>query len=202
MEYLCSNLLTRSTAKYWTMRYSDFSKTPTVTLEEELLQEAFLNDLAKSVGNKAMGHVAVVNNAATAAQVLYKVCSNPQYLETATFELKRAIKGKLKMMPEGKLKAAIISKFPDGRSIKDFFSAMALISVINTVALGKSLVQDQAINSVINNIVNLDALIGQMLSAGAAGLGVAFKALGVGNTVLFSILTDINKKIEQSPSKS
>lgn len=184
------------------MRYSEFSKTPSATLEEALLYEAFLNDLAKSVGNKAMGHVAVVNNAATAAQVLYKVCSNPQYLETATFELKRAIKGKLKMMPEGKLKAAIISKFPDGRSIKDFFSAMALISVINTVALGKSLVQDQAINSVINNIVNLDALIGQMLSAGAAGLGVAFKALGVGNTVLFSILTDINKKIEQSPSKS
>ncbi len=180
------------------MRYSEFSNAPAATLEEALLHEAFLNDLAKTVGNKAIGHIAVVNNAATTAQVLYKVCSNPQYLETATFELKRAIKAKLKNIPEGKLKAAIVSRFPQGRGIKDFFISLALISVINTVALGKNMVQDQAINSVINNIVNLDALIGQLMSAGVGGLGVVFKALGVGNAVLFSVLTDINRKIEQT----
>jgi len=181
-----------------TMRYNEFSKLPAPTLEEALLYEAFLNDLAKSVGNKAIGHIAVVNNAATTAQVLYRVCSNPQYLETATFLLKKAVKTKLKNLPEGKLKAAMVSKFPQGRGIKDFFASLALISVINTVALGKSMVQDQAINGVINNIVNLDALIGQLLSAGVGGLGAVFKALGVGNAVLFSVLTDINRKIENS----
>jgi hypothetical protein len=178
------------------MRYNEFSLTPASTLEEALLDEAFLNDLAKTVGNKAMGQIAVVNNAATAAQVLYKVCSNAQYLETATFELKRAIKTKLKTMPDGKLKSAIVSKFPQGRGIKDFFAAMALISVINTVSLTKGMVQDQAVSNIIDSVVNLDALIGQLLSAGVGGLGMVFKALGVGNAVLFSVLTAINKKIE------
>lgn len=182
------------------MRYCEFSRTSAATLEEALLDEAFLNDLARSVKNRAIGQVTVVNNAATTAQVLYKVCSNPQYLETATFELKRAIKSRLKQMPEGRLKAAIIKKFPQGRGIRDFFASMALICVINSVALGKGMVQDQAINAIIDNVINLDALIGQLLSAGAGGLGAVFKALGIGNAVLFAVLTDINKKIEQTPS--
>lgn len=178
------------------MRYSEIADLQGVTLEEAMINEAFLNDLAKMVGNKAKQQVTVVNNTMTAAQVLYRVCSNQSYLESMTFELKRAIKNKLKNLPDGRLRKAIISKFPQGRGLKDFFTSLALVAVMNSVEAGKDLLKDQAMNTIINNVVNIDALIGHMLSAGSGALGAVFKALGVGNTVLFSILTSINGKLE------
>ena len=186
--------------KYDTMRYSEISQPS--ALNEAVINEAFLNDLAKRLGDKAKEHVTVVNNTVTTAQVLYKVCSNPSYLESMTFELKRAIKARLKALPNGKLKNAITNKFPQGRGLKDFFAALALISVLNTVVASKGIINDQALNVVINNVVNLDAIIGHLLSAGAGALGATFKALGVGNTVLFSVLTAINKKLVASTPTS
>lgn len=179
------------------MRYHEFSKT---TIEEALLQEAFLNDLAKMVGNKAKEQVTVVNNTMTAAQVLYKVCSNQRYLESMTFELKRAIKQRIKQLPDGKLKQAIIDKFPQGRGLKDFFAALVLVSVINTIAASRNMIKDQVLDTIVNNVVNLDALIGHLLSAGSGALGAVLKGLGVGNTILFSVLTDINKKLVNLPA--
>lgn len=174
------------------MRYQEFSN---ITLEEAIVNEAFINDLAKMVGNKAKEQVSIVNNTMTAAQVLYKVCSNQAYLESMTFELKRAIKQRLRQLPDGALKNAIISKFPKGRGLRDFFAALVLVTVLNSVAAAKGMIRDQALDTIVNNIVNLDALIGHLLSAGAGAFGAMFKALGVGNTVLFSVLTDINKKL-------
>ena len=180
------------------MRYAEITNAQ--PLEEQILDEAFLNDLAKMIGNKAKERVTVVNNAMTAAQVLYKVCSNQAYLESMTFELKRAIKQRLKQLPEGRLKQAISSKFPAGRGLRDFFAALALVSVLNMVSASRNMMKDQILDTIINNVVNLDALIGHLLSAGSGALGAVFKALGVGNTVLFEILTDLNKKIQVMPA--
>lgn len=182
------------------MRYNEISHVGATTLEETIINEAFLNDLARMVGNKAKEQVAVVNNTMTAAQVLYKVCSNQQYLESMTFELKRAIKQRLKALPDGRLKSAVVAKFPQGRGMKDFFAALALVSVLNTVTASRNMIKDQVLDTIVNNVVNLDALIGHLLSAGSGALGAVFKGLGVGNTILFSILTDLNKKIQGTPA--
>lgn len=174
------------------MRYHEFSK---VSLNEDIINEAFLDSLVKAVGNKAKEQISIVNNSATAAHVLYKVCSNQQYLTTMVFELKRSLKSSLKNMPDNKVKKVIISKFPNGRTLKDFFVALSLVCVVNAINQTKAMVQDQAIESVVNNLLNIENLIGQMISVGFNGIGMVMKSLGIGNAILFSVLTDINKKI-------
>lgn len=177
------------------MRYTDIVLFEAASFEDAILHEAFLANLAKMVGNKAKDQVTVVTNAVTAAQVLYKVLSNPQYTETATFLLKKAINTRIRSLTDGAFKQAIINKFPEGRTAKDFLKGILLISVLNTVLAAKASVQAQIIDSIKSKILNVDALVTQLLGAGAVGLSAVFQALGVGNAVIFQVLTDINTKI-------
>lgn len=189
-------MLTRlSTYKYHIMRYSEIVLYESATLEEALLYEAFMANLMKMVGNKLNQQVSNVTNAVTAAQVLYKVMSKPEYTETATFLLKKAIKIKLKTMEDGPLKQAVSSKFPPGRSAKDFLKGLVIICVLNAVGVAKDTIKAQALDTITNSIVNIDNIVAQILSASTGGIGTVISTLGIANTILFQVLSDINEKI-------
>ncbi len=184
------------------MRYSEIVLYESATLEEALLYEAFMANLVKMAGNKLNQQVSNVTNAVTAAQVLYKVMSNPTYTETATFLLKKAIKTRLKDLEDGPLKQAVLSKFPPGRSAKDFLKGLVMISVLNAVTMAKGTVQAQALETITNSVVNIDNIVTQILGASAGGIGTVFTSLGIANTILFQVLSDINAKIATIPAAS
>ncbi len=188
--------------KYHIMRYSEIVLYESATLEEALLYEAFMANLVKMAGNKLNQQVSNVTNAVTAAQVLYKVMSNPTYTETATFLLKKAIKTRLKDLEDGPLKQAVLSKFPPGRSAKDFLKGLVMISVLNAVTMAKGTVQAQALETITNSVVNIDNIVTQILGASAGGIGTVFTSLGIANTILFQVLSDINAKIATIPAAS
>ena len=181
------------------MRYTDIVLFEAESLEDALLQEAFMSNLVKLAGDKINQQVANVTNAATAAQVLYKVMSKPEYTDTATFLLKKAIKTRLKGLDDGPLKQAMLSKFPAGRTGKDFLKGLVMICVLNAVNVAKGTIKAQALDTITDNILNLDNLVTQILGAGAGGIGTVFQTLGIANTILFQVLTDINSKINAAP---
>jgi hypothetical protein len=181
------------------MRYSDLILYESTTLEEALLYEAFMANLVKMAGDKLNQQVSNVSNAATAAQVLYKVMSKPEYTDTATFLLKKAIKTRLKNLDDGPLKQAVLDKFPPGRSAKDFLKGLVMISVLNAVAVAKGAVKAQVLDTISDSILNIDNIVTQILGASAGGIGTVFSTLGIANTILFQVLTDINAKIASAP---
>ena len=181
------------------MRYTDIILFEADSLEEAMLYEAFMSNLVKLAGDKFKSQVTNVTNAATAAQVLYKVMSRPEYTEVATFLLKKAIKLKLKNMEDGPFKQAVSDKFPPGRTGKDFLKGLIIICVINAVSIVKDAAKAQALDAVTNSILNVDNLVTQILGASTGGVGTVFQTLGVANTILFQVLTDISVKINATP---
>ncbi len=177
------------------MRYTEIVLFEADSLEDALLQEAFMANLAKMIGTKVNQQVTNVSNAATAAQVLYKVMSKPEYTETATFLLKKAIKTRLKDLEDSPFKQAVISKFPPGRTGKDFLKGLVMICVLNAVTLAKDTLKAQALGTITDSIINIDNLVTQILGASTGGVGTVFQTLGVANAILFQVLTDINAKI-------
>jgi hypothetical protein len=177
------------------MRYTEIILFEADSLDDALLQEAFMANLVKLAGDKIGQQVSNVTNAATAAQVLYKVMSKPEYTDTATFLLKKAIKTRLKNLDDGPLKQAMLNKYPAGRTGKDFLKGLVMICVLNAVAVAKSAVTAQALDTVTDSILNIDNIVTQVLGASAGGVGTVFQTLGIANTILFQVLTDINSKI-------
>lgn len=177
------------------MRYTDIVLFEADTLEDAILHETFITNLAKMVGVKVKEKVSVVTNAITAAQVLYKVMSDPHYTESATFLLKKAINTRLRSLGDSPFKQAIIAKLPQGRTSKDFLKGLLIVSVLNTVLAVKDTVQSQLIDTLKSKILDIDSLVMQLLGSAAGGLSVVCQALGIGNTVIFQVLTDINTKI-------
>lgn len=178
------------------MRYYEFSHLAESNLNETLLNEAFLDSVKKAIGNKVTQQVSNVTNTASALEVMYKVISDPKYLETTVFELKRSIKNKIKSLPDGQFKKAVIAAFPQGRGLRDFLKGLLLVSVINVVIAAKGAVKDQAMETIISNVVNLENIIGQLINIGISGLGPVMKSLGIANVILFQVLADINNKIK------
>lgn len=177
------------------MRYTEIILFEADSLDDALLQEAFMANLVKMVGNKVNQQVSNVSNAVTAAQVLYKVMSKPEYTETATFLLKKAIKTRLNELDDSPFKQAVISKFPPGRTGKDFLKGLVMICVLNAVTMAKDSLKAEAIGTITSGILNIDNLVTQILGASAGGVGTVFQSLGVANAILFQVLTDINNKI-------
>lgn len=184
------------------MRYTEIILFEADSLDDALLQEAFMANLVKMVGTKINQQVTNVSNAATAAQVLYKVMSKPEYTEIATFLLKKAIKTRLKNLDDGALKQAMSTKFPPGRTGKDFLKGLVMICVLNAVTMAKDTVKTQALDTVTDSILNIDNIVTQILGASAGGIGTVFSTLGIANTILFQVLSDINAKIAATPAAS
>ena len=174
-------------------------------LTEAMLQEAFLDSIKQTLGNAVNVHVTNVTNATQALQVLYRVVSDPKYLDTMSFLLKKRLKDIIKSLPTNiriavKLKEFLNSMFPEGRTLGDFFKALLL------VALGKSGLaiamtikneaQEALLASIIEAIKQIPQFAGSILSGGAGAIGNVLQSLKIGNAIWFELLTYLNSKIE------
>lgn len=166
-------------------------------LTEQMLIEGFVDSLARAVGNKVQEQITVVNNTATAMVVLYKAVSNPQYLETITFLLKKQIKTNLKSFPDGTFKQAIVRMFPQGRGLRDFLMALLLEATVKGVMKAGKLMKAEALDQIKDQVLNLESLLG--LASNGVGIFQVLKALGIANEVLFEMLTYLNNKIMNAP---
>lgn len=181
-------------------------------VNEIVLYEGLLDSIKQSLGNKVDSAVSVVNNTSAAMQVFYKIGSNPQYLESITFLLKKNIKQKLKNMSTGpvldKFKSVINRIFPPGRSFQDFFKCILIVCAMNAVSgiVSKlsSFAIDQAKDSALSQAKDLVSKISQQFAnvdgilsgiSNASGIFQAFKALGIANHLIFELLSSLNKKI-------
>lgn len=195
------------------MRYYEIVNEQRITLEESALNEAFLNDLAKKLGGslagKAKEHITTVNDFATGLKVIGKAVSNEQYLTTSTFEIKRAIKNKLKTLrniPKFKeLNNLINQHWPQGRTTKDFFKSLLIVCGLNSVLAITNKMNNAAsagkgglevmVDKLIDNYANIDQIVGSLISSGIGYLTNVLKVMGISNAVLFKTLEGINAKI-------
>jgi len=184
------------------MRLHEFTANPILT--EQMLEEAFLDSVKQAIGNKIKDQINVVNNASTALQVIYKCITNADHLELVTFQLKKAIKTKLKAIANSTILkpiAALATKyFPQGRKIKDFITGLILVSVLNaTMALAdqaKDGAQSEAIDTIVDKLKDFAGLVAD--ASTATGLFGVLDGLKIGNTLFFKLLTGINQKIENT----
>lgn len=183
-------------------------------ISDEMLCEGLMDSIRQYVGDKVTSTVAVVNNTASAMLVIYKVASNPEYLETITFLLKKAIKQKMKALGTNpiiqKLMMGIRKVFPAGRGITDFIKALFLVSILNVLGMAAAKAKDwikgqvedgikQFLSVAVNKVISLDSIIGAMSNAN--GIFSLLTALGIANEVLFEILDYMNKKIVSAPGQ-
>jgi hypothetical protein len=183
-------------------------------LSEDMLVEGFLDSVKKALGSKIDQAVTSVSNTATALQVFYKVGSNPEYLDTATFLLKKRIKNYLKSFGDGpvitKLKALMDRIFPNGRGMMDFIKCCVLVAALagvnaimnkvreamNLADQAKNLVVEKStemITGLISKLTNLDSLVKSLTNA--SGIFSLIEGIGVANKLLFQTLDEVNKKI-------
>lgn len=165
-------------------------------LTEDMIREGFLDSIRQKVGQAIDKHTTNVNNMATALTVIYKVVSNSEYLETATFLLKKAVKDKVKQIQSDVLRKAIAKIFPEGRNLKDFLVALCLIGVINSVIEGAIAIRDNVVESIRDSLIKIPNLLGANLDV--SGLTSILNSLQIANNIFFELLTKINKKIVES----
>lgn len=197
------------------MRYSEIINEQQLTEAE--LNEAFLNDLAQKLGGKLAGkaneHITNVTDFATGLKVIGKAVSNEKYLNVSTFEIKRAIKNKLKQLKSiphfAELNNVITQHWPQGRTLKDFFKSLLFVCGLNSILAITSKITDGAgnvkagletfVDKLIDNYGNIETVVGSLISSGIGYLTNVLKVLGIANTVLFKTLAGINAKINAIP---
>lgn len=181
---------------------------------EELLLEGWLDSVKKSLGDRVDKTVNVVNNTTAALQIFYKIGTNPEYLESVVFLLKKDIKQKLKALGDGpimtKFKQFVMKIYPEGRKLLDFVKcciiatalkfAKGLVEKFQSAAKAGSEavngIKDQAqevIGNLISKMANLDTMVDSLTQA--SGVFTILKSLELANDLLFELLTNINKKI-------
>lgn len=171
---------------------------PPETLPEDMVMEGLLDNIRQTISNKVKDQIDIVKNTNDALQVLYKVMTNPQRLDTVTFELKRSIKARLKQIAQipllKKVHDLVAKHFPQGRTVKDFVVGIILVSVLNTGLVFKDELKDQIVDTIVDKLKDLAGLVAGISSASA--LFSVLHALKIGDQLFFKVLTDINKKIE------
>jgi hypothetical protein len=173
-----------------------------VMLTEEMLREAFLDSVAKYLGDKVKEPVKNVTNMASSLQVLYHVVSDPKQLETVTFLLKKRLKLMIKSLPPvaAKLKEFLLYALPTGRGLGDFFKTLLLVAVAKVGAVLviqiKDIGHDAILDPILQAITQIPNMAGAILSGGISVFLNVLQTLQIGNAVWFSILNDINSKIE------
>lgn len=162
-------------------------------LTEAELREGFLDSIRQKIGQVIDKQVTNVNNMATALSVIYHVISNSEYLETATFLLKKAVKEKVKQIQSDTLRKAIARVFPSGRGMKDFLVALCLVGLINSVIQGAIAIKDNIVDSIKDSLIKIPNLLGTTLDV--SGLTSILNSLQIANDIFFELLTKIHKKI-------
>ena len=171
---------------------------PPETLTEDMLMEGLLDNIKQTIRDKVKDQIDVVRNTNEALQVIYKIMTDAKRLDTVTFELKRAIKSKLKQIAQvpalKKVHDLVSHYFPQGRAAKDFVVGIILVSVLNTGLVFKDELKDQVVDAIVDKLKDLAGLVAGIGSASAL-FGV-LHALKIGDQLFFKLLTQINKKID------
>ncbi len=177
-------------------------------LTEEALREGFIQSIVQKIGEKVAEPVTTVTNAASAMQVLFKIASDRNWLDTCTFLIKKGIKAKLKSMAAypflNGLGQLITRIFPQGRDVKSFLIAVVISVVMNSVMMAYSKVTNALkdefsalVTNTLKTMANIDTLIGSV-----PGIDVLFKVIGmlqVADELLFKLLNDAYAKIKSLP---
>jgi hypothetical protein len=174
-----------------------------------------MDSVKKALGGKVDQAVTVVNNTASALQVFYKIGTNPEYLDTVVFLIKKDIKQKLKALGNGpimtKFREFVDKIFPAGRKLLDFVKCCiicaalkfvgGLVEKFNTAKKvgGQMLdqIKDQAqdvVGELLQKMTGLDTMVNGLTQA--SGVFAILKGLGIANELLFELLTNVNKKIQ------
>lgn len=185
---------------------------------DELINEGIMDSLKKTLGSKIDQHVSVVKNTAQALQVFYKVGTDPEFLDTATFLVKKRIKAIIKSMGNNpvvdKIRDFVNKVWPQGRNLLDFIKAICLVGVMNLVmsivnkvkekldVLGqiKDGAKDQMTNLILDplkKLASVENALDQLSNVN--GIFTILKTLGVADELIFSDLSDVNKKITSLP---
>jgi len=179
------------------------------TLSDDLLLEGLFDKTKQFLGNKAQEVVTVVTNTTQAMQVLYKVFSNAEFLNTATFLLKKMLKQKMKLITAPALKSIIVSKFPQGREVKDFIITLIFTCVSNAwlkkfqgaISISVDQIKDQITDYIVQQLRDIYTWIPKFADPSMifTALGIITKVLNVSNEIILQPLAYINQKIVAAP---
>lgn len=183
-------------------------------LTEEMILEGFLDSIKQSIGNKVDQAVTTVSNTVSALQVLYKIGTSPQFLDTTVTLMKKQIRSTIKNLQSGEM----VKKFtdlmtrliPSGQSITDFLKLCLIASATTFVktlvekfsSLAKTgseaavTVKDQAVDAIktmLSQFSGIDGIVSNLTQA--SGIFTVLDNLGIANKLLFELLDNINKKI-------
>ena len=184
---------------------------------EDILLEGWIDSVKKTLGDKVDQAVTVVSNTASALQVFYKIGTNPEYLESVTFLIKKDIKQKLKALGDGpimsKLRDFVVKIFPQGRKLLDFVKCCIICAALKLVGdlvdkynsakkIGSEVIDNvkdkakEVVGGLIQQMSGLDQMVNQLTQA--SGIFSILQALGIANDLLFELLTNVNKKIQSA----
>jgi len=171
--------------------------------EDTILIEGLLDSLTRMAGSVINSQIKTVTNSAQGAAVIAKVVSNPQFLETMTFLLKKYIKNAIKQIRHPQIIALIDRVFPKGRTIVDFVKALLLLPAVNVIkvsleATGDS-IGDALKDYVTKSLPTLDQLAQTFIGQGLGALSSIMSVLKFSNTAFFDVLNMLNTKIKTTP---
>jgi hypothetical protein len=182
-------------------------------LADQMLLEGLADSIKKMVGDKVNTVVNVVNNMQSAMIVIYRVCTNPQYLSTITAMILKSVRQKLKALKDNPifdgLVKGIYGMMPtEAQSGLDFIKSLIMIGLVNAATLMLGKLKDFAkdtigdsvtefIQNAAKKIFSLDGMLSQL--ADVTGLMKIIQGLGIANEIIFSSLDYANRKIESIP---
>ena len=167
--------------------------------EDAILIEGLMDILSRTAGNALKAPITTVTSTAQGAAVIAKALSNPTYLDTLTFLLKKYIKNAMKQITAPKVVEYINRVFPRGRTLKDFLKALFLVPIVNLVKVSLAATQDQLTDNLKNylatEVLNLDRYVTTFISQGFGAITGILGALKLTNIALFDILNMLNVKM-------
>lgn len=203
--------------RYYEIDQKQFLPAHSVILQENInrvIAEGFIDNAKKYLGDKVNQTITSVNNATTVVQLLYKVTTIPQWLQTTSSLLRKSIRAILKTLPNSALKTIIVDKYNKNQNINltSFFINIILLVVLKYFS--KSFLmkraqddsQDVVKDSIdwkavqeflVGKITNIETWISQV--GDATGIFTILKWLKIGNDLLFQTLTNIWNKIRSIP---
>lgn len=179
------------------MRYHEFALQPALReslLTEAQIREGLLDSIKQKISNVIDQKVSVVTNMTTALKVIYDVVRSNEYLELVTFQLKKSIKEKIKMVQSEELKKVMARIFPKGRGMKDFLISLCLMGLINSIIAGVTAIKDSVVDSIKDSLIKIPNLLGNLIDV--SGLTSILSALEIGNDIFFELLSKIQKKLK------
>ena len=181
------------------MRYYEICPSDAVLTEGEVT-DRILNGLRTQIGRQAREKVELVSNTKTAAVVLYRVISDPDYAARAFKLLRRTFREKVRALPKGRYRRTLLAQFPSASTMSTtaFIKALCVVAIMSGVTKARALtvnqVMDQGLDYAVDRLLSLNSALA-MLTAGTS-LFQLFNVLHVGNEVLFHLLTEIAHTID------